>query len=300
MAATSSRHADLLAAPDHAVEHVKRDGRWVHLEETNDDAESPAGGVNAPVTDLARWMRLHLGLGMLDGKRLIAAAAIGETHRPQIPAEVPADPNGITGFYGLGWDVKTMPRGPLRLSHSGAFNLGAATNVALVPEAQLGIVVLSNAFPVGVVEALANSFIDLALYGSLTVDWLREYQQAFAALLEETTAAVSRYDYAKPPADPMPALSNDTYIGQYANDLYGAVEVVAAGDGLVLVAGPNRLTWPLTHFDGDVFWFQPVGENAFAASGAIFTVAPNRVASSARIEYFDGFGQGALTRVGGA
>jgi CubicO group peptidase (beta-lactamase class C family) len=297
MNATSSRHSDLMAAANHAVEHVKRNGTWVHLSETDDDAESPAGGVNAPVTDLARWVRLHLGLGVLDGARLISAAAIGETHRPQIAAEFPADPDGITGFYGLGWDVKTMPRGPLRISHSGAFNLGAATNVAMIPEAQLGIVVLSNAYPIGVVEALANSFLDLALYGALTTDWLRVYQQAYAALLEETTAAVSRYDYADPPADPAPALPRETYVGQYANDLYGAVEVVAAGDGLALVAGPDRLTWPLTHFDGDVYWFEPTGENAFAASGAIFTVEPNRVASSVRIEYFDGFGQGTLTRV---
>jgi CubicO group peptidase (beta-lactamase class C family) len=299
MTATSSRHADLLAAPNHAVEHVTRDGRWVHLEQTNDDAESPAGGVNAPVTDLARWARLHLGLGMLDGNRLIPAAAIGETHRPQVPAEIPADPNGITGFYGLGWDVKTMPRGPLRISHSGAFNLGAATNVALVPAARLGVVVLSNAYPIGVVEALANSFLDLALYGALTTDWMQVYQQAYAALLEETIAAVSKFDYTTPPAAPEPALPNDTYIGQYANDLYGTVEVVSAEDGLALVAGPSRLTWPLAHFDGDVFWFEPIGENAWAPSGAIFTVEPNRVASAVRIEYLDGFGQGTLTRVGG-
>jgi CubicO group peptidase (beta-lactamase class C family) len=299
MRATSSRYDDLMAAPNHADEHITRDGRWVHLANSNDDAESPAGGVNAPVTDLARWVQLHLGMGMLDGKRLIAAAAIGETHRPQIPAEIPADPNEITGFYSLGWDVKTMPRGPLRLSHSGAFNLGAATNVVIIPAAQLGFVVLSNAYPIGVVEALANSFLDLALYGSLTTDWLTVYQQAFAAMVEETTAKVSRYDYATPPADAIPALANATYVGRYANDLFGAVYIVAAGDGLALVAGPNRLTWPLTHFDGDVFWFQPVGENAFAPSGAIFTVAPNRVASAVRIEYLDGFGQGTLTRVGG-
>lgn len=297
MTATSSRHADLVAAPNHAVEHVQQDGQWVHRQETSDDAESPAGGVNAPVTDLARWVRLHLGLGMLDGERLISAAAIGETHRPQIPAEVPAAPDGITGFYGLGWDVKTTPQGLLRLSHSGAFNLGAATNVAILPEAQVGIVVLSNAYPIGVVEALAMSYLDLVQFGSLTLDWLGEYQQAFAALKEASIARVSRYDYATPPAEPLPALPNETYIGQYENDLWGVVDIVADGAGIALVAGPHQVTWPLDHFDGDVFWFLPVGENAFGPSGVIFTVEPNRVASAVRIEYLDGFGQGTLTRV---
>jgi hypothetical protein len=268
----------------------------VHLQETSDDAESPAGGVNAPVTDLARWVRLHLGLGMLEGQRLISAAAIGETHRPQMPAEVPPDPDGITGFYGLGWDVKTTPTGLLRLSHSGAFNLGAATNVSILPEAQLGIVVLSNAYPIGVVEALANSFLDLAQFGSLTLDWLGVFQQAFAALKEESIARVSRDDYATPLAEPRPALPDATYTGQYASDLWGVVEIVADGAGLALVAGPDRLTWPLTHFDGDVFWFQPAGENAFGPSGAVFTVGPDRVASTLLIDYLDGFGQGTLTR----
>ncbi len=59
----------------------------------------------------------------------------------------------------------------------------------------------------------------------------------------------------------------------------------------------TEVTWPLDHFDGDVFWFLPVGENAFGPSGVIFTIEPNRVASAVRIEYLDGFGQGTLTRV---
>jgi len=41
-----------------------------------------------------------------------------------------------------------------------------------VPGEQLGIVVLTNAYPIGVAEALGTTFLDLALYGKPTQDWL--------------------------------------------------------------------------------------------------------------------------------
>lgn len=279
MTSTSSRFADLLAAPNRALEHVKRDGVWVHLMETADDAESPAGGVNSNVVDLARWMRLQLGLGVLDGQRLISAAALGETRRPQIVSSPHPDPNSLTGFYGLGWDLGYTPQALLQVSHSGAFNLGAATTVYLIPDAQIGIVILSNAYPIGLVEGLAASFIDLALTGTLTRDWLQLFQSAFAALVQQVASEASDFDYADPPTTPAPAWPNATYLGRYANDLYGEIEIIADGGGLAIVEGPNRTTYPLTHFDGDVFSYEPVGENAFAVSGVIFTVGPGRLAS---------------------
>ncbi|MGH2616899.1 MAG: serine hydrolase [Thermomicrobiales bacterium] len=300
MTSTSSRFADLVAAPNHAVEHVKRDGEWVHLMEGNDDAESPAGGVSSNVVDLARWMRLQLGLGQLDGERLISAAALGETRRPRIVSSPHPDPNSLTGFYGLGWDIGVTPQALLQISHSGAFNLGAATTVYLIPDAQIGIVMLTNAYPIGLVEGLAASFIDLALTGTLTQDWMRIFLNAFAALVQQAASEASSYDYASPPAAPAPAWPAETYLGRYANDLYGEIEIVEAVDGLAIVAGPNRTTYPLLHFDGDVFSYEPVGENAFGVSGVIFTVGPGRQASAVLVDQFNAHGQGTFARSAGS
>ena len=54
-------------------------------------------------------------------------------------------------------------QGRLRLNHSGAFALGAATHVNLVPTEQLGIVILTNAALIGIAEALGTTFLDTAL-----------------------------------------------------------------------------------------------------------------------------------------
>src|SRR5690606_6085819 len=115
--------------------------------------QSPAGGVSSSVNDLAKWMRLQLAGGRWEDRQLIEKAAMEETHHPHMLTGFnPA--SGLPGFYGLGWNVGYDPQGRLRLSHSGAFLLGAATAVFLVPSEQLGIVVLTNAAPIGVPEAI--------------------------------------------------------------------------------------------------------------------------------------------------
>ncbi|NCC28889.1 MAG: class A beta-lactamase-related serine hydrolase, partial [Gammaproteobacteria bacterium] len=59
MDSTSSRFADFIAAPNHAVGHIRRDGVWMVTPEVRrPDAQTPAGGVSSSVTDLAQWMRL--------------------------------------------------------------------------------------------------------------------------------------------------------------------------------------------------------------------------------------------------
>src|SRR5262249_31590461 len=157
----SYRHADYAAAANRAKLHARIGGEWVARFDRQPDAQAPAGGASSTASDLARWMRLLLADGHFDGKPVIAPDALGETQKPQVvssPAKKPAD---RAGFYGLGWNVGHAPAGRLTLSHSGAFDLGAATCVVLVPEERLGIVVLTNGAPIGVPEAVAFSFVDL-------------------------------------------------------------------------------------------------------------------------------------------
>src|SRR5262249_59625903 len=118
-----------------------------------------------------------------NGEKFIAPEALAETHRPQIVSNAPENPaTDRAGFYGLGWNVSYDEHGPVRLSHSGGFELGAATAVHLLPSEGLGIVVLTNAAPIGVPEAIGASFFDLVLRGKVQKDWLGAYQRAFEGL----------------------------------------------------------------------------------------------------------------------
>ena len=288
MTRTSSRFADFINDDNHAATHVQVDGQWLPRYVRNADAQSPAGGVSSTASDMARWMRLQLGDGTLDGAGIIASDPLAETRAPHSVANPPV------GFYGLGWLVSLDPTG-LRLSHSGAFALGAGTTVYLFPEEGLGITVLTNGYPIGLAETIALGFLDVARHGSVQNDYLAILDPIFAADMAPKYGQGVAGD---PPADPMPPLDLAAYTGTWHNRFHGPIEIARDGDGLTLAQGPadDPDTYPLEHWDRDVFTYMPVGENANARSAVTFTIGSDGVATAMVVENLDVQHQGTFTR----
>ncbi len=291
---TSSRYQDFIDSNRRAAGHVLVDGTWVARYQRDPDAQSPAGGVSSSIRDVMTWLRLQLGNGTIDGEDVISAAALAETHRPQIVSNPAADPfENFAGFYGLGWNVSYESNGLVRLSHSGAFALGAATAVFLLPSHQLGMAVLTNGMPIGVPEAIEASFLDLVQTGAIQNDYITLLGEIFAVIM----APPYQSNYDSPPQPPSPALEASAYTGIYANDLYGEIEIADQGGELALYLGPNRQEHAMQHYDHDVYLYQPTGENAGGLSAMTFEMAPDRRASSVAIQIFNVEGQGVFYRV---
>jgi CubicO group peptidase (beta-lactamase class C family) len=294
MASTSSRYADFVARTNKALGHVLVDRKWVQKFKRDPDAQSPAGGVSSSVNDVAKWMRLQLANGKFEGKQIVNEKALAETHHPHMLTGF-SPFTGLPSFYGLGWNVSYDPEGRLRLNHSGAFALGAATHVNLVPAEQLGIVVLTNAYPIGIPEALGTIFLDTALYGRPTQDWLAIFRQVFSN--PAATGTVPGFDYSKPPASPAAALKNSAYVGRYANDYFGHISIIEKDGGLAIVQGPKNQTSPMKHYDRDTFTYETAGENAVGRSGITFTVGPDGKATQVLVENLNVRGEGVFKRV---
>ncbi len=247
---------------------------------------------------MAQWLRLQLGGGKVDGKQIVAADALDQTHTPQIVSRPRENPESQrAGFYGLGWNVNYDDHGRARLGHSGGFDLGAATFVSLVPSENLGIIVLTNASPIGVPEALAASFNDLVLYGKVQRDWHTIFGHAFEEISKPNYGLT--VDYKKPPVKPTPALANSAYMGRYTNDYFGDIEIAAQGGALSLRMGPQpRVFQPrvfeLHHFDRDVFWYQPTGEMSGGPSSVAFSVGADGTAAQVTIENLNADGAGSF------
>ncbi|MFG2974335.1 serine hydrolase [Streptomyces sp. NPDC048331] len=294
MTRTSTEFDDFINAPDHASTHVKTINpdtgavTWSPRFVRDPDAQSPAGGISSTATDMARWLRLQLAGGTLDGKRIIPADTLARTHLPEIVSQ-PTNAIGTTSFYGLGWNVGYDQAGRLRLSHSGGFELGANTNVTMLPLEKLGIVVLTNGAPVGLPDAVALDFFDYAEHGKVSTDWLPLAASAYAAALAAPGASTT--DYAHPPKGAQPAQDSAAYIGTYDNPYYGKATVTADDKGaLTLALGPKPLRFPLTHYDGDTFSFVTQGENAVGRTGVIFADG------TLRVEYLDAEHLGTFTQ----
>jgi CubicO group peptidase (beta-lactamase class C family) len=101
MTSTSFRFADYAKAKNRALLHVRVNGKWIAKNTRQPDAQAPAGGASSTLNDLVRWMRLQLNEGKFAGRQLVSAAALAETHTPQmVTSFTPAQ--GRVGSYGLG------------------------------------------------------------------------------------------------------------------------------------------------------------------------------------------------------
>jgi len=295
MSSTSSRYSDLVARGNRAFGHVRKGGVWIVGEQRDPDAQSPAGGVSSSARDMAAWLRLQLGRGRIDGREVVQAMALDETHRPQIVSARSANPmTNPPGFYGLGWDIGYNEHLLVRWSHSGAFSLGAATCVSVAPAEGLGMIVLSNSSPVGAPETICRSFFDLVFAGKVGKDWLTLFGGVFAKMMQPSYGREA--DYTKPPAGAPPAGPSSDYVGSYKNELYGPISITQDASGLALKLGPGFTPYVLHHYQADTFTFQPPGENAGGPSAVRFTLDGSRKSESVTIDYFNGNNQGVFIR----
>jgi hypothetical protein len=247
-----------LKNPDHAKPHRRDDDRKViAFPWDNIDNVAPAGAINASVRDLSQWLRVQLGGGYVESKRIIAPSSIKEMHTPQKevrlegrwPITFPAEVTNLAA-YGLGWFV-TDYRGRLCVSHGGTLE-GFRAQTLLFPKEKFGLVVLSNLGGNRLPESLSKSICDLLLDipEKERKDWNAHY-----TALDSKLAAAEKADKARRVAerkkDTKPSLKLADYAGKFNDPGYGDLTVTFDKEEL-------RLKWAshdvkLEHFHFDTF-----------------------------------------------
>lgn len=287
MASTSYRFADYEARPDRAIGHIYIDGKYEPRYVRDADPEAPAGGASSSVNDMTHWLAMVLANGSYDGKQIMDAKALLPAVTPQIVSSPPTEPAMRTGFYGYGFNVGSTSAARVELSHSGAFELGAGTNILILPSADVAIVALTNATPRGIPEALTAEFADLIQFGEVREDWYRLYGDIF----KEMDAPVGTLVGKQPPANAAPPAPLSSYVGTYNNDYWGPARITEADGKLQLAIGP-RLTASMEHWDGNTFTFSFVTENAPPGTISKATFDGDKLT----LEYYDAEGRGMFTR----
>lgn len=281
MTSTSSRYADFEKRADRAVGHIKIDGKWAKTDIPRDpDAQTPAGGVSSTVNDMATWLKMVLAQGKHEGAEIVAPDALLPATSPQIVSNSPANPNARAGFYGYGFNVGVTTDARTQFSHAGAFASGAGTAFSILPSADTAIVVLSNAAPIGAVDALAAEFMDLVQFGEIRSDWRELYGKAYAEMSQPDGELVGK----QAPANAAPPQPLPTFVGTYANTVYGPAEIVERDGKLVLEMGPGGVRkHELTHWDANTFTFPLHNENAQIGTVSKVTFDGPKMT----IEYYD-------------
>ena len=117
---------------------------------------SPAGAIVSNSTDMAQWLRLMLGKGTFEGKRLVSEASYEKLTTAH--QNVAGDIN-----YGYGWFLRDW-NGHKVVEHGGNID-GFNAAVALMPDEHLGFVLLTNvsASPLGAqaMEIIWDNLVDI-------------------------------------------------------------------------------------------------------------------------------------------
>lgn len=213
------------------------------------DDIAPAGSILSNARDMAQWLRFQLGDGTFGGKRLVSAAALRETHTPQMLMGGGAAGDSITRFstYGMGWMVQDY-RARLMWQHGGNTD-GMTTAMGVLPDQKFGVAVLSNMHGSPLPDLLMRYLFDRALgmpMRDLSAEALtRVATQRRRADSTERAQASQRVEGAPPP------LPLSAYEGTYADSLYGEAKIFLKDGKLVMERG--AFSAPLEFWNGGNF-----------------------------------------------
>ncbi|MDD5143076.1 serine hydrolase [Methanoregula sp.] len=244
---TSARFRDFIASPDRVELYPMQEGTPVAGPPVDDDINSPAGGVSSTINDMVRYARLQANGGSLDGKQVVNASTLRESHSPQYIKSYSGA--AMTGS-GMGWNT-FLDGGRSRIEKDGMFSQGTATIITVWPEEKMALVVLTNKFPEGNVVAgsLSNAWNNLYYNGRIGKDWYAVAQQELQAFFDSMA-----HETQQKPVNPQPHRDLKYYTGSYTKDYYGTARVVEES-GILQVYPPGHSTTPfaLEPYDGDAF-----------------------------------------------
>lgn len=257
---TVTTAAEVEAANDVAEPHGLMDGKVVAIQPYwphNMDIMSPVGGIYSSADDMSHWMSMLLADGRYEGKTVLDSATVRDMETPQmliqatgVGREIRAWLPGSTFYtYGLGLFIQTYA-GHTLVWHAGDID-GMASAVALVPDSQLGVAVLSNMNQsdarFGIVQRVLNAYLGLPP-GNLSDTLLAMTQRARKA----GDAAAEKLAATRDSTGRVPHPLSD-YAGVYADPFAGAVRVSMEDGHLVLRLGNLDYIGDLEYWHDNTF-----------------------------------------------
>ena len=203
------------------------------------DNWNPAAGIFTSVNQHAQWMRLQLNKGTYKDKRIFSENAsrnMWAAHNPTPISKKAEEITPSTHFTAaaLGWFVSDYEG--RKLVYHGGGHEGMNSRTVLVPEENLGIVILTNSMS-SIMSPLANYTIDQFLGLTNGRDWskfnLTAAEQAKKAQEKEDDKKVKEK---KKAAKPIRDLKE--YVGTYRSQLYGDATITLTNGKLELQLVP--------------------------------------------------------------
>src|SRR5262249_3885015 len=180
-----------------------------------------SGAINTSVTDLTKWMRLHLGEGEFDGDRLLPVATMKELLVPRVYVGRTEYAEFGYGHYCLGFQSNSY-RGDRLVWHGGGW-IGWSHRMTLVPDHGIAIAVLTNHSPNEVPQTLTLYIID-RLRRREAADWRARFGKQRDDFLAHIEADKDARESSRR-KDTRPAHALAEYAADYEHPAYGVMSI---------------------------------------------------------------------------
>jgi CubicO group peptidase (beta-lactamase class C family) len=245
MTSSTTRSANLARLTNVATPHTNLGAGPRPVPRADIDRMGGAGAINSNAADMARFLLMLASKGTVDRSAFLKPETMAEIFTPQsVMGRPDEDMRRFSNFhlYGLGFELYDY-KGSLVAGHGGAID-GMLSEMAVVPDKHLGVVVLTNTDGVrGLGNAIVRHVFDLYLGGERP-DWVPSQLKTGQAMRAFLTTSPP------PPAHAGAALSLETYVGEYDGP-HGTIVVTHRGDDLQLTFGAWHTE--LDHWAGNTF-----------------------------------------------
>jgi CubicO group peptidase (beta-lactamase class C family) len=255
------------------------------------DASDPAGGILSNANDIANWMITQLDSGRTPGHgQLFKPASTKELWKMVRPIPVSRVSKGFQPAqmdyfgYALGFRTYNYQRYKV-VGHGGKLN-GFVSQVAMVPDLNLGITVLTNQESTAAYWAIIYHVLDY-YEKNKPYDWIKNYKEEEVRSLAKSAAELSK-NTLKADSTAQFKLPFGKLTGNYQDAVYGDVSVTSAGQGMVMEFKQlPYLTADLKYFQYNTFIATFRNKGLKADSYVTFSLNPDGTPDEVKLKIID-------------
>ncbi|MCY1516928.1 D-aminopeptidase [compost metagenome] len=234
--------------------HAPYEGKLLPVGLSFGEVANAAGGVYSNITDMSKWVMTMINGGKYGenlAQRLFSPAVARELWTPQtiISGGNPAS----FSSYGLGWFLSNVS-GQFQATHTGGLS-GIVTQVTILPEMKLGIIVLTNQQSGAAFNSITNSIKDGYL-GIKGMDRVKAYNDNRLKNEQEASEIVKKVwaDIAATQKSNTKQPDVKDYLNTFKDAWFGEVSITELNGKMHFQAKNSpKLRGNMTYYKGNTF-----------------------------------------------
>ncbi len=223
------------------------------MDRNTGDAANPAGGICSNAADMTQWLITQLDSGRTPLKqKIFEPATTPELWKIIRPMPIKKVPDAIKptqqNFWGYASGFRSYDYQRHKIIYHGGSLRGFVSQISMVPDLNLGIVVLTNQQSSGAYWSIINHVLDYYMQNP-SFDWITGYKAVQDSAIARSIISQKKTEIVKKNNEQL-VYPVEMFLGNYEEDQMGGATITKEENGLVLRFDNSK------HYIADLEYFQ--------------------------------------------